>query len=53
MSVDFCPQCGTPVVESIRTSFDTFVEGYVVCWKCKCRISLEVGNPGTQEPKEE
>ncbi len=39
--VELCPQCGTPVAQSIRGSLDTFVLGYVLCWKCRMRINLE------------
>ncbi len=48
-SKDYCLQCGTPVAESIKTSFDTFVEGYIYCWRCRTRIDLEVGQSGPGE----
>ena len=51
---DFCPKCGTPVAESIKTSFDTFVEGYIYCWRCRTRINLEVGQGvGSDDDKKE
>jgi|GEM_PF-4968626 len=44
-SRDLCPKCGTPIAQSIKGSFETFVAGYVVCWKCRTRIDLETGGP--------
>ncbi len=52
-SKDYCPKCGTPVAESIKTSFDTFVEGYIYCWRCRTRINLEVGQDGREKDSEE
>ncbi len=52
MSKDFCPECRTPVAESIKESLDTFVEGYIYCHRCRTKIDLEVGSTG-QEKKEE
>jgi hypothetical protein len=34
-------ECGKPYVEMIEESFETFVEGYVVCSKCGRRIDVE------------
>ncbi|MGI5839691.1 MAG: hypothetical protein ACOX8W_08505 [bacterium] len=42
---DLCPKCGTPVVQSIKGSLDTFVAGYIICWKCRTRIDLENRHP--------
>ncbi len=49
---DYCPKCGTPVAESIKTSFDTFIEGYIYCWRCRTRINLEVGSTGENTTKD-
>ena len=51
-NIDFCPTCGTAVAESIKTSFDTFVEGYIYCWRCRTRIDLEVGHTGQEDNEE-
>lgn len=34
-------ECGKPYIEMMEESFETFVEGYVVCSKCGRRIEVE------------
>lgn len=43
---DLCPKCGTPIVQSIKGSLDTFIAGYLICWKCRTRIDLEKRSQG-------
>lgn len=40
-------RCGRSIAELIEDSFETLVEGYVVCSRCGCRMELdaESGTP--------
>lgn len=40
-----CPNCGTPLMQSLEGSLETLLKGYVRCKGCGTRIEIEGDAP--------